>query len=109
MCKPGQKAWHNHPCFKMWDGYDFALIEYGFVICSEWVDRGYKDTLKDKFLDILVSSFPYENTKYPKWLGNEEFHSRHRAALLAKNYEWYSQFGWKEEPKIDYIWGTNNV
>ena len=24
--------------------------------------------------------------------------------LLAKNYEWYKKFGWREEPKIEYYW-----
>jgi hypothetical protein len=40
----------------------------------------------------------------PYWFGDTDFHSRHRAALLAKDPKWYGQFGWKEKPAIDYRW-----
>lgn len=94
------KAWQNHPAVKMWRGYEQALIEYALNICEEWLQRGYKDTMYERFLtlekmDLLV---------YPPWFGNCSFHSAHRAALLAKNYEWYSQFHWSEIPEIKYYW-----
>ena len=38
------------------------------------------------------------NYDRPTWLGDEEFHSCHRAVLLGKNYDWYKQFGWEEIP-----------
>ena len=41
---------------------------------------------------------------FPKWFGNKNFHSAHRQTLLSKDFEWYSQFGWKEEPKYEYVW-----
>ena len=94
-------AWRNHPAFKMWDGYDYALARYGIAICQEWKLRGYKDTLYDKFMHTPL---PYENTDYPPWLGNEEFHSSHRAALLHKNFDFYSKFEWNEIPELNYVW-----
>lgn len=42
--------WSNHPCTRMWRPYAQALIDYGVVICDEWVGRGYKDTCRDKLL-----------------------------------------------------------
>ncbi len=30
--------------------------------------------------------------------------SNHRAALLYKDPEYYSQFGWTEEPALEYHW-----
>jgi hypothetical protein len=105
MCDPTKKGWRNHPCFKMWDGHDIALCRYGIEMCLEWELRGYKDNLGNKFNDIMMLYPPYGNCKNPLWLGNKNFHSRYRAALLAKKYEWYSQFGWTEEPKVDYSWG----
>jgi hypothetical protein len=33
----------------------------------------------------------------------------HRAALLAKDPAWYGQYGWKEEPKIEYWWPTKEI
>ena len=41
---------------------------------------------------------------FPHWLGNEKFHSSHRANLLRKDYEYYSQFGWDENPESPYVW-----
>jgi len=103
MNDPSKKGWRNHPAFKMWDGYDLALWEYGMVISSEWKRRGYKDTMIEK-LTNLYHSLTYNNVSYPSWLGSERFHSSHRSALLFKQYDWYKQFEWSEEPKLDYIW-----
>jgi hypothetical protein len=102
-------GWQNHPCTNMWRNHPRLLCLYGLAICDEWISRKYKDTIRDRFFSQLME---YDNVwldgKYqedmPKWLGNSRFHSSHRAALLYKNYEHYSQFGWKEEPKLDYIW-----
>ncbi len=44
------------------------------------------------------------NEELPVWWNNEEFYASHRSALLFKNYEHYSKFGWKENPKYDYVW-----
>jgi hypothetical protein len=101
LCSPKPKsinkkqAWINHPAVKMWK-YNIECLKYYYnIICEEWIRRGYKQNMK---------LFEINKFDYPFWLGNERFHSSHRASLLYKNYEWYSQFGWKEEPKISYIW-----
>jgi len=98
-------GWQNHPAVKMWRGYEVALSEYGIDVCKEWIDRGYKDTLLERFEDFFIQQdMPVE---YPDWLGNETFHSKHRGTLLYKNYEWYSQFGWTETPVYEYFWPVN--
>jgi hypothetical protein len=95
-------GWQNHPAVKMWRGYEVALSEYGIDVCKEWIDRGYKDTLLERFEDFFIQQdIPVE---YPDWLGHEIFHSKHRGTLLYKNYEWYSQFGWTETPLYEYFW-----
>ena len=95
-------GWINHPAVRMWKGYEHYLSFYGLAICAEWKRRGYKDNLlMEKFW--LEFNFT-DSDLLPPWLGDEAFHSSHRAALLAKDLDWYSQFGWTEEPKIDYIW-----
>jgi hypothetical protein len=108
MNDPDNFGWRHHPAFKMWLGYKYALVEYGIAICYEWIERGYKDSLLVKFFGMLPT---YTCTGYnnPPWLGNEKFHSRHRSALLQKNYEWYSQFGWSEKPELNYIWPIDKV
>jgi hypothetical protein len=87
--------WKWHPCVKMWRGYEDALAEYYNLNIDVWMARGYKNTME---------KIPHAPVRYPHWLGDAEFHARQRAALLEKNPEWYGRFGWKEIPKIDYIW-----
>jgi hypothetical protein len=49
----------------------------------------------------------------PPWVRDmsvfKDVAASHRRALLAKEYAWYSQFGWAEDPgycpeSYDYIW-----
>jgi hypothetical protein len=87
----------NHPAIRMWRSYESALKLYYNIISSEWIRRGFKHNMGMFDIDESSLILPY-------WLGNENFHSRHRASLLYKNYDWYKQFGWTEEPKIDYVW-----
>lgn len=90
-------GWANHPIVKMWTGFEDALKLYSNAIVEEWIRRGYKNNLELydlKGCDII----------YPWWLGMKEFHAAHRAALLAKDYIYYSQYGWAETPRIAYIW-----
>jgi len=92
-------AWVNHPCTKMWRGYEMALAEYYNCCVAEWKSRGYKNTMPFLFVD-------YNILVYPKWLGNDAFHAAMRSNLLRKDYEYYSQFGWKEPNNLPYIWGN---
>lgn len=90
------KGWVNHPATLMWKGSEVYLAIYGICICQEWISRGYKDNLLPKIKEYLnyFGKFPQQ---YPKWLGNEKFHSSHRGTLLSKNYDHYSKFGWAEK------------
>jgi hypothetical protein len=99
-------GWQHHPAVTMWRGYEQCLLEYGIAICTEWIRRGFKDNLLPVFLSLRNS----EIAERPWWLGNEAFHSAHRAILLAKNFEHYSKFGWTEKPAVKingkwpYVW-----
>lgn len=93
-------GWQNHPAVKMWRGYKGALVSYGMSICLEWISRGFQDTCAGKIYSFEDKS----PIVFPPFIGKNEFHSSHRAALLFKNTVWYSQFGWTEVPKISYIW-----
>jgi hypothetical protein len=90
------KGWRNHPITRMWDGYEPALQHYFNLCVEEWMERGYNNTMK--FEPIT------EEIIYPHWLGDFEFHSSHRANLLRKDYEYYSQFGWKDNSTNPYTW-----
>jgi hypothetical protein len=87
---------------------------------AEWKNRGYKSTIGDKAeatlaraIELGISS---DNYRDPSWLSDSskfsEIASSHRLALLTKNYEWYSQFGWPEDAGkqpdgYEYVWPVN--
>ena len=95
------KGWLNHPATVMWRPYVTALKHYTNVIIREWIDRGYNNNMELYEVDELIDD---DMVHFRYWLGKEEFHSSHRANLLRKDYEYYSQFGWKENPKSPYVW-----
>ena len=89
-------GWRNHPITKMWKGYENSLKHYLNLCIEEWMERGYNNTMNFESIegDLVI----------PHWLGNELFHSSHRANLLRKDYDYYSQFGWKENSSNPYAW-----
>jgi hypothetical protein len=103
-------GWQSHPAVLMWRGHERALVEYGYAICREWISRGYRDTCAEKITSLYSRHLPF-GIENPPWLGDPDFHARHRAILLGKNFEWYNQFGWQESPatpdnsgRWPYIW-----
>ena len=90
------KGWRNHPITRMWDGYESALKLYFNLCVNEWIRRGYNNNME-------LEDVPYV-IKYPEWLGNELLHSSHRANLLRKDNEFYSQFKWDEDSTNPYAW-----
>ena len=92
------KGWRNHPITRMWAGYEDALKMYFNLCVEEWVYRGYNNTM------VLEDVPEWGKIKYPHWLGNELFHSSHRANLLRKDYNYYHKFTWKEDPSDPYAW-----
>lgn len=97
----GRKSWSNHPAVKMWKGHEKWLLSYGVSCCNEWISRGYNDSLLLKFIDAFES---IHDDPFPKWIGNEKFHSSHRSNLLRKDFNWYSKFGWLDDPNMGYYW-----
>lgn len=88
--------WPNHPASKMWQGYYPALAAYLWAGVEELERRG-KDYAERPWWWEIIEHYE-ENPKMPEWLGDERLHSSHRSALLFKDYKWYSQFNWSEEP-----------
>ena len=90
-------GWSHHPIVKMWTGFENALKLYSNAMVTEWIRRGYRNNMEIHNLNGCKIAFPW-------WLGNDEFHASHRAALLAKDYGYYSKYGWSEAPEINYVW-----
>lgn len=94
-------GWQNHPAVNMWRRHEWILLCYGITVCHEWISRGYRDTMLPRFVSAARET---EACTYPIWMGNDAFHSSHRAALLFKLPSHYSKFGWTEKPQLNYVW-----
>ena len=92
-----QTGWQHHPIVRMWTPYVNALKHYTNIIINEWVGRGYNN-------NMVRYDLHREDIVYPAWLGYEPFHSSHRANLLRKDYDYYKQFAWIDDPKSPYVW-----
>lgn len=90
----------NHPASRMWRSHEHQLCLYGLAICDEWLKRGYNDSCK---LKIALQLVFYAPSTLPTWFGGQ-LHANHRARLMAKAPEWYSQFGWTETPTEENYW-----
>lgn len=112
------KGWVNHPATNMWRGHEFLLYQYIIAMTNEWVDRGFKTTIGIKASATLMSAYAhglFDVVQHkPSWMLDadkfESMASSHRRALLSKNYEHYSQFGWAEDTgahvdTYEYVWG----
>lgn len=97
-------SWRNHPACKMWRGYERCLAYYGMVMSSEWISRGYQDSLHSQFRDI----WNYKTVEYPKWYQDKDILERvcssHRSNLLRKDPVWYERFNWREPDNLPYVW-----
>ena len=97
-----KSRWRNHPAVRLWEHKEKALSLYGVEMCLEWKARGYKDNQLFIFCREYYRFHTDKPDPYPDF--SEALYSSHRAALFAKNPEYYKQFGWREKPVIDYVW-----
>lgn len=98
------RGWRHHPAVLMWKGRAGALKLYCNCCIKEWIRRGFNNTMR-------LYRVSAKSVKPPLWFGNPLFHKSHRAALLAKDFGWYSKFGWKTRPakrdakgRLSYYW-----
>lgn len=101
--------WRNHPASVMWRGHEHWLAWYCLACADELARRGrFYETHYTECESWADHFYPQP---VPPWLGDPDFHSAHRAVLLAKAPEWYSKFNWTEQPaerlpngRFPYIW-----
>lgn len=99
------KGWVNHPCTKMWKGYEDALITYSVHVIDECIKRGFNDTCLDKIVAYRKIE-PENGIEMPWWLGNEEVHESHRSNLYRKDSIWYDKFDELFRLDLPYCWPT---
>jgi len=103
--KTVSKGWKNHPCKHMWSGNMAALVQYGLVICKEWLSRGYKDTCYDKIAAFGVEEAP----QMPWWLGAKDFHISHQSNLIRKKEDFYKTKWPTIDNTLPYLWPVNET
>jgi len=91
------KGWRNHPAVLMWAGYEDALNAYGREICLEWIARGYKDTMLERFVCVGAPTMP-------AWLGDERLHKSHQSNLIRKAPEYYQEQFPDVNGEMPYFW-----
>lgn len=110
------RGWSHHPAVKMWRGHELSLHAYIQEMVSEWLHRGYNSTIGVKATNTIQAYTGILSNSQPDWLADirtaESIASSHRRALLVKDYNWYSQFGWEEDPDYaisdyEYVWPVN--
>lgn len=91
----------NHPASRMWRGFEAALALYYSTCLDVCV---VKHRIRTKLSRVEVS----EAVVMPPWWGGP-IHANHRARLLAKDFAFYSQYGWQEQPEIFNLWPSANT
>lgn len=110
-------GWARHPAACMWKNHHAGLALYGLFCALEmWQRRPqwrYDVCVRwtSYYTDAYTRLKAAGGLVYPEWIGDEDLHSSHRAALLYKDPEWYGQFGWDEKPavpdadgRLPYVW-----
>lgn len=96
LCLEKPNRWKNHPAIRQWVNYPEALMTYFNTSIEACLARGFNNTLSSRKIEKPVI--------LPHWLGDDRYHSSHRANLLRKKPEWYGKFGWTEDPGLPYFW-----
>lgn len=101
-------GWQNHPAVNMWRGCETALLEYGVACYTEWKMRHDKSLRSGKRQhqsgDFILWQWALRCANlpvFPDWL-HGPIHASHRAALKAKDPEYYASFD--EEARIELFW-----
>lgn len=96
-------GWVNHPATKMWRGYEVELCLYAVAICEEWIKRGYKDTMLERFDDYLFN-YTGKDPGRPWWVNYAKLNKSHRSNLIRKFPDHYGQL-WPDVPDdMPYVW-----
>lgn len=107
-------GWRHHPAATMWAGYEEALVCYGLTVCTVWRATGRADTCAATLsVDVATACGITEVRpqdalaaagELPPWLGDQDLHRSHRAALLRKNPAFYGPVFGEEPSGIPYVW-----
>lgn len=99
------RGWANVALTRAWRPHVFNLALYGWYIAQEMDERWGNGARARMWFARMSAGLP--DSGDPPWL--PVVAPRCRAQLLAKDPEWYGQFGWDEEPQGMRIWDDMEV
>jgi len=80
------KGWANHPAVLMWEGFEWALLQYGHDVFANFAERTRKS--HKAFDNMLAEHSEWADSRntdqFPHWLGDDRLHSSHRTRLMHK-------------------------
>jgi hypothetical protein len=100
----------------MWEGHEYALAVYGWIMCNEWTHRGFKDSLTNYFVErqayyIKLNKLFGKSMAEPWWMEDLEVYGKvilsHRSNMLRKNADFYGKYNWKVSNDLPYMWLTS--
>lgn len=94
--RPIKLGWVNHAATRMWFGHLGSLRLYLHAMITEWVRRGFKNTMS---LPALSN-----NITHPPWLGLPDFHLSHQGNLIRKDPTHYSPLFPHVSASNTYVW-----
>lgn len=89
------RGWRNHPAALMWAGYEPALTTYMGACISEWVARGYRNTMGWVVPERVIM---------PPWFGDPTFHVAHQSNLIRKDPAFYAPLFPGVPADLPYVW-----
>lgn len=117
LTRPGY-GWRNHPAVLMWAGYEEALVRYGLDVCARWCEAGHADTCAGTLTaDLTAACGPVgvrtqadlaAAGELPPWLGDDDVHVTHRAALVRKDPEFYRPLFGDVPADLPYVWPASD-
>lgn len=97
----GGTGYAKHPATLMWVGYVESLKLYFNTMCTEWMSRGYKNTMPLYEIDGTPPA--------PCWIGWKQVHYSHMASLMRKDPQYYyTRFIYPHGYNhVGYLWPTH--
>lgn len=87
--------YYKHAAVRAWKGYTPSLRKYRNICLEVCLSKHKINTKK-----VPIESGDGE----PPWFGYKPLHASHRGRLLMKDFEFYSRYGWPEQPMESYIY-----
>jgi hypothetical protein len=111
-------GWRHHPAVKMWAGYEETLVRYGLDVCAQWRATGRADTCATTLTTDFAAACGARTIRaqgelarvgeLPPWLGDEDFHRPHRAALIRKDPDFYRPRFGDVPADLPYLWPASD-